>query len=191
PRPPLSRRAREARGQDPAVRGTLGAWPSRNGGFGVLTGGQSSISAPRRRGLRPLTGRGLDDVDLEPLVRRSQCVLDLRGRLAAGKQEAEVAIALRQGPDGTAVADRDLEPGDAGHGARVVLAAHLPQYARARDRKHHHARRRRLAAEVAERQPERVAQDHLLEAHTDAEAKRARAQPSDRARGELEHTHAL
>src|SRR4051812_35035856 len=31
----------------------------------------------------------------------------------------------------------------------------------------------------------------LLEAHTHAEAKRARAQPADRARRELEHPHAL
>ena len=35
-------------------------------------------------------------------MRRSQCVLDLRGRLAAGEQEAEVAVALgqRAGRDG-------------------------------------------------------------------------------------------
>ena len=124
-------------------------------------------------------------------MRRSQCVLDLRGRLAAGEQEAEVAITLGQRTDGTVAADRDLEPGDARHGPRLVLAAHLPSTPARGIGKHHHARRRRLAAEVAERQPERVAQDHLLEAHTHAEAKRARAQPADRARRELEHPHAL
>ena len=48
----------------------------------------------------------------------------MRG-LAAGKKEAEVAIALPAGPDGTVAADRDLEPDDAGHCARLVLAAHL------------------------------------------------------------------
>src|SRR3954469_19361367 len=89
--------------------------------------------APRARRLRPLAGRGLGDVDLEPLVRGSQCVLAFGGRLAAGEQEAEVAITLRQRTNGAVAADRDLEPGDARHGPRLVLAAYLPQHARAGD----------------------------------------------------------
>ena len=50
-------------------------------------------------------------------------------RLAAGEQEAQVAVALGQRHDRPAAGDRDLQAGDAGHRARGLLAAHLVQHA--------------------------------------------------------------
>ena len=74
-------------------------------------------------------------------------------------------------------------PGD---GARRVLAVDGAQRARPRDRDHHHAARGVLAGELVERQPDRVAQDHLLEADPGAEAQRARAQAADGARRDVD-----
>ena len=75
-------------------------------------------------------------------------------------------------------------PGDR---ARRVAAADLLEDSGTRDRQHHHARRRVFACEVVEGQAERVAQDQLLERDAGAEPQRARAQPADRPRRDLEH----
>ena len=122
------------------------------------------------------------DHDLEPALGGAQRPLDLLGRLAAGKQEAEVAITLRQRTDGT-VAPIEISSPPMPSTACLVLARAPPAVRLGSE--HHHARRRRLAAEVAERQPERVAQDQLLEAHTDrseASASTARRPSARRAR---------
>ena len=76
-----------------------------------------------------------------------------------------------------------------GHRAGRVLAAHLAQGAGARDRQHHHAGRRRLARAAVEGQPERVAQDQLLEANAGPKrSARAHSPPIERAATSITHT---
>ena len=125
-------------------------------------------------------------------VRRPQRGFDRRGRVAAREQEAEVAVALGQRHDAAARRHGDLEPGDARDRARRVLAVAPRCSTPARgigsiitpDA-------RRLAGEAVERHPERVPQDHLLERDAGAEAQRARAQPADRPRRDLDHPDAV
>ncbi len=68
---------------------------------------------------------------------------------------------------------------------------HRAQHSLALDRKHHHAGRGALACEVVDGEPERVPQNQLLERDPRAEAQRARAQPADGARRDLDDPHAL
>src|SRR3954468_11071121 len=125
--------------------------------------------------------------DVEARVRLAQRLFDLLRRLGLGEYEAEVAVALRQRDERAADRDRDLEPGDVRGGSRLLLTLDPLEYALVPDRQHHHARGQLLAAHVVEWQVERVAEDQLLERHAEPEAEAARAEPADRARGELEH----
>src|SRR5438132_1373071 len=54
------------------------------------------------------------------------------------------------------------------------------------DRQHHHTGRGRLTVQVRQREPEGVAEDHLLQRRAGPEAQRTRAQAPDRTGGELQ-----
>ena len=123
---------------------------------------------------------------------RPQRGFDLLGRVGAGEQEAEVAVAFGERHDVSAARHGDLEAGDAGHRARRVLTADLLAALR-------HCGIGSIItpdADVSrsmlvEGQPERVAQDQLLECDAGAEAQRARAQAADRPRRDLDHRDAI
>src|SRR3954469_13578538 len=107
--------------------------------------------------------------------------------MALREHEAEIAVALRQRDDGTPSRDRYLESGDSLSRARLLHAGNVLEDPLLRYRQHHHAGGHVLAAHVVEREAESVPQDQLLERHAEAEPEAARAEPADRARGELEH----
>src|SRR3954447_13262651 len=107
--------------------------------------------------------------------------------MALREHEAEIAVALRQRDDGTPSRDRYLESGDSLSRARLLHAGNVLEDPLLRYWQHHHAGGQVLAAHVVEREAESVPQDQLLERHAEAESEAARAEPADRARGELEH----
>ena len=117
-----------------------------------------------------------------------RCLDDRGGVLAAGEEEPEVAVALgqRHAPAAAAaiVISSPITPGTPARrpdrrtaracparGIGSIITPDAP----------------RLAARSSSGMPERVAQHDLLEAMPGAEPQRARAQPADRARRDLDH----
>src|SRR5207302_4097405 len=122
--------------------------------------------------------------DREPqqAVGATQAGFHLRGRVAVGENEAQVAARSRQWLDLLAARNADGDLVDATDGLRVRQSIHLTQDARVPNRNHHHARWALLTLCRCEVQAGRLAQDDLFERNTVAKAERTRAQPSDRAR---------
>ncbi len=140
----------------------------------------ASLPLRTARRSRSRAGRGRCAVPARPAraSRRGR-----RGSRGSGRPRAAPAPACR----GAIEISSPVTPGTARASACPRTSLSTP---RLRDRQHHHPGGGGLAAQVVERQPEGVAQDQLLEAHAHPEAQRARAQPADRAGGELEHPHA-
>src|SRR5436309_4385455 len=131
-------------------------------------------------------GFALPNVEGEPRVRLAEGLFDGSGRVGAGEDESEILPALGERDHVLARVHRDRDFVDAVDRPGLLDAPHRDEPTRAGDRDHHDARRTALALERLQRAAEGVADDQLLEAQAGSEAKRARAQPADRARGDLQ-----
>ena len=109
----------------------------------------------------------------------------------AREEEAEIAVTLGQWSElapGGIVTSRPTMPSTDMASSRPATSTSVPL---AFDRDHHHAGGGGLTGEAVERHPERMAEDHLLEADAGAEAQGAGTESADRARGDLDDADAV
>ena len=156
-----------------------------------LTRTPSALGPGEREGTlhRPVRGSVRLDGDVQGAVGGPEGSFDVRCARAAGEDEAEVAVTLGQGLDRSAGGHGDLHPRHPGHGPGGVEAVDAPEGTAAGDGDHQHPGSSALPAEIAEREVEGVAEDHLLQADAGPEAQRAGAQPPDGPGCHLEDDH--
>src|SRR2546428_370621 len=126
-----------------------------------------------------------------PLLRLAQkpspCVGAGGGRRGGGEEEPEILPALGRRTPLLPLVHREGDSLDRVARRGLLGAAHPDQPAPAGDRDHHDAGGPPLTLERFQRSAEGVAKDQLLQAQARPESKRARAQPADRPRRDLEH----
>src|SRR5205823_11113225 len=140
------------------------------------------------RGRRVSSGIGQDAKLRVGLTKR---LLDTGRRWAAGKHEAEVAIALRQRDQWLARRDSNDQAIDPGDAPRLGLARHLTQDAGFRDRQHHHAGGAAFTVVFGHRQAGGMTEDKFFERVSRAKPKGARAQSANRSCRDFKHPGAV
>lgn len=150
----------------------------------------TSEKAPRAPSTSPPRRSSSHDREPQQAVCATQAGFHLGGRVTVGEDETQVAAGSRQRLDVLAARNADGDLVDATDGLRVRQSMRLTQDARVRNRNHHHARWALLTLYRREVQAGRLAQDDLFERRTVAKPERARAQPSDRPRGDFDDPRA-
>src|SRR6266545_7742057 len=125
-------------------------------------------------------GPGLLNVEMQSRVRLAERLFDGGGRLAPGKDEAEILPALGKRDHLLAGVHRDGDFLDCVDRRGLLDTAHRGESARTGDRNHHDAGGPPLALKRFQRASEGLAENQLLEAQARPEAERARAQAPDR-----------